>query len=62
MEIDLIQSVVGKDCIRDHWYKVGYEGLHVIYYRYGYYGHNNKDYKIENDKFDPKFSQAMPRV
>lgn len=30
VEIDLTKPVVGKVCINDDWYKVQYEGLHII--------------------------------
>lgn len=39
MEIDLTQLVVGKYCLDDHWYRVEYEGLHLICSTCGCYGH-----------------------
>jgi len=39
VEIDLTMSVVGKIWVNGHWYKVQYEGLHLICTNYGCYGH-----------------------
>lgn len=39
VEIDLNQPVVGKNRVRGTWYKVEYEGLHVICGDCGCYGH-----------------------
>ncbi|CAL0316473.1 unnamed protein product [Lupinus luteus] len=39
MEIDLIKSVVGRYNLGGHYYKVMYEGLHVICKTCGCYGH-----------------------
>lgn len=39
VEIDLNQPVVGKICVNDTWYKIEYEGLHVLCGRCGCYGH-----------------------
>lgn len=39
LEIDLTQSVVGKFWIKDNWYHVEYEGLHLICAKCGCYGH-----------------------
>lgn len=41
VEIDLNQHVVGVK-VRGNWYKVEYEGLHVICNDCGYYGHVTK--------------------
>ncbi|KAG6789901.1 hypothetical protein POTOM_006033 [Populus tomentosa] len=43
IEIDLDQPAVGRIWIRDHWYKVEYEGLHIICSKCGCYGHFGKD-------------------
>lgn len=39
VEIDLSFPVVGKFWLRDHWYHVEYEGLHLICSNCGCYGH-----------------------
>lgn len=39
VEIDLTQLVVGKVWLNGFWYKVGYEGLHIICASCGCYGH-----------------------
>lgn len=39
VEIDLNQPVVGKICVKGTWYKVEYEGLHVLCGKCGCYGH-----------------------
>ncbi|XP_045792034.1 uncharacterized protein LOC123886793 [Trifolium pratense] len=39
VEIDLTKPVVGKVWIHGHWYKVQYEGLHMICATCGCYGH-----------------------
>lgn len=39
VEIDLSKPVIGKIWLQDHWYKVEYEGLHLICAQCGYYGH-----------------------
>lgn len=44
IEIDLSQLVVGKIWLQDHWYRVEYEGLHLICAKYRCYGHLAKDY------------------
>jgi len=38
--------VVGRIWIKDHWYNVEYEGLHIICGKYGCYGHYDRDYKL----------------
>ncbi|XP_020206144.1 uncharacterized protein LOC109791283 [Cajanus cajan] len=43
VEIDLTVPVVGKVWFRDHWYKVEYEGLHLICAKCGCYGHLSRD-------------------
>lgn len=39
VEIDLNQPVVGKVWVNGYWYKVSYEGLHIICSSCGCYGH-----------------------
>jgi hypothetical protein len=39
VEVDLTVSVVGKIWVNGHWYKVQYEGLHIICTNCGCYGH-----------------------
>lgn len=39
VEIDLNQPVVGKVWLNHYWYKVSYEGLHIICSNCGCYGH-----------------------
>lgn len=39
VEVDLTQLVVGKVWLKGHWYKVEYEGLHLICASCGCYGH-----------------------
>jgi hypothetical protein len=39
VEIDLDKPVVGKLCLRDAWYNVEYEGLHLLCSSCGCYGH-----------------------
>lgn len=39
IEVDLTQPVVGKVWLKGHWYKVEYEGLHLISAACGCYGH-----------------------
>ncbi|XP_020235439.2 uncharacterized protein LOC109815203 [Cajanus cajan] len=43
VEIDLDIPVVGKFNLNDHWYKVEYEGLHIICTHCGCYGHYARD-------------------
>ncbi|KAK7243144.1 hypothetical protein RIF29_37931 [Crotalaria pallida] len=43
VEIDLTMPVVGKVWFRDHWYKVEYEGLHLICATCGCYGHLSRN-------------------
>ncbi|XP_057456177.1 uncharacterized protein LOC130747298 [Lotus japonicus] len=45
VELDLTKAVIGRICIEDFWYKVEYEGLHVICTRCGCYGHRSKECK-----------------
>ncbi|ONK81627.1 uncharacterized protein A4U43_C01F31250 [Asparagus officinalis] len=43
VEIDLSKPVIGRVCILGRWYKVEYEGLHIICKECGVYGHHGKD-------------------
>ncbi|XP_057431386.1 uncharacterized protein LOC130724214 [Lotus japonicus] len=43
VELDLRRPVIGKICIEGYWYKVEYEGLHVICTTCGCYGHRSRD-------------------
>jgi len=46
IEIDLDQLVLEKLWIKDNWYKVEYEGLHLICSNCGCYGHLGRDCKV----------------
>lgn len=39
IEVDLTQPIVGKVWLKGHWYKLEYEGLHLICASCGCYGH-----------------------
>ncbi|XP_057444481.1 uncharacterized protein LOC130736701 [Lotus japonicus] len=43
VELDLSLPVVGKVCLEGYWYKIEYEGLHVICTKYGCYGHRSRE-------------------
>lgn len=43
VEINLTKPVIGKVWLRDHWYRVEYEGLHRICSTCGYYGHLTRE-------------------
>ncbi|PNX93227.1 hypothetical protein L195_g016378 [Trifolium pratense] len=43
VEIDLNEPVVGKVWLKGYWYKVEYEGLHIICYSCGRYGHHARN-------------------
>lgn len=47
VEIDLNQLVVGKICIKGTWYKVEYEGLHVLCGQCGCYGHVTRNCSMQ---------------
>lgn len=61
VEINLNKPVVGKVCLRDHWYKVEYEGLHRICSVCGCYGHLTRECKQKPDEED-KASGPVPEV
>lgn len=43
VEIDLDQPVVGRVWFRNHWFKVEYEGLHLLCKKCGCFGHVSRD-------------------
>ncbi|XP_057436904.1 uncharacterized protein LOC130729242 [Lotus japonicus] len=45
IELDLTKAVIGRICIEDFWYKVEYEGRHVICTKCGCYGHRSRECK-----------------
>lgn len=53
VEIDLNQPVVGKVWVDGFWYKVSYEGLHIICSNCGCYGHLGRNCKSPPQKFLP---------
>jgi hypothetical protein len=54
VEIDLTLPVVGKVNVNGHWYKVQYEGLHIICGNCGCYGHHTRDCKKTPAQQPPK--------
>lgn len=53
VEIDLSQPVVGKVWVDGYWYKVSYEGLHIICSNCGCYGHLGRNCKSPPSKSSP---------
>lgn len=47
VEIDLNQPVVGKICVKGTWYKVEYEGLHILCGKCGCYGHVTRNCSLK---------------
>ncbi|XP_057432217.1 uncharacterized protein LOC130724970 [Lotus japonicus] len=45
VELDLTKAVIGRICTEDLWYKVEYEGLHIICTKCGCYGHRSPECK-----------------
>ncbi|XP_057426097.1 uncharacterized protein LOC130719490 [Lotus japonicus] len=43
VELDLSRPVIGKVCIEGFWYRIEYEGLHVICTKCGCYGHRGRE-------------------
>ncbi|XP_057425890.1 uncharacterized protein LOC130719278 [Lotus japonicus] len=43
VELDLTQAIVVKICIENFWYKIEYEGLHMICMKCGCYGHMSRE-------------------
>lgn len=43
VEIDLSKLLVGKFWLKDHWYRIEYEGLHLICSKCGCYGHLSRN-------------------
>lgn len=58
VEINLSKPVVGKIWMRDHWYRVEYEGLHLICAKCGCYGHMTRDCSGSAATIPPKNHQA----
>ncbi|KAL9386017.1 hypothetical protein Peur_023027 [Populus x canadensis] len=54
IEIDLNLPVVGKVWIRDHRYKVEYEGLRIICGRCGCYCHHGRSCPLDNKNDSPE--------
>jgi hypothetical protein len=50
VEVNLNKPVVGKVWMRNHWYKVEYEGLHRICTLCGCYGHLSRECKTHTQK------------
>ncbi|GAU50505.1 hypothetical protein TSUD_409800 [Trifolium subterraneum] len=48
VEVDLTVPVVGKIWVNGHWYKVQYEGLHIICTNCGCYGHLGRNCPLTN--------------
>jgi hypothetical protein len=46
VEVELTEPVVGKIWVNGHWYKVQYEGLHLICTNCGCYGHLGRNCPI----------------
>lgn len=46
VEIKLNKLVVGRIWIKDYWYNVEYEGLHITCGKCGCYGHHDSDCKL----------------
>jgi hypothetical protein len=46
VEIKLNKLVIGRIWIKDYWYNVEYEGLHIICGKCGCYGHHDCDCKL----------------
>lgn len=49
VEIDLNQPVVGKFWMRDRWFNIEYEGLHVICSNCGCYGHVTRNCPVQKE-------------
>src|ERR1044072_6011565 len=43
VELDLTKSVYERIMIEDHWYKIEYEGLHIICTKCGCYSHHSRE-------------------
>ncbi|XP_057416460.1 uncharacterized protein LOC130711039 [Lotus japonicus] len=50
VELDLSQEVVGKVCLEGDWYKIEYQGLHVICAKCGCYGHRPRQCQATTPK------------
>ncbi|KAK7278762.1 hypothetical protein RJT34_23798 [Clitoria ternatea] len=72
VEVDLDKPVVGKFCLRNIWYKIEYEGLHLLCSSCGRYGHLLRqcpDVRQENhalakspDVAQPENAEANPEL
>lgn len=61
VEIDLTKPVVGKVWLRGHWYKVQYEGLHLICAGCGCYGHLARNCLVNKPPMkEPEKPSEMP--
>lgn len=49
VDIDLNQPIVGKFWMRERWYHVEYEGLHVICVGCGCYGHLTRNCSVQKE-------------
>lgn len=43
VEIDLTKPMIGRICVEGKWYRIEYEGLHIICSHCGCYGHHSCD-------------------
>lgn len=41
VEVDLNKPLVGRILLDNNWQTVDYEGLHIVYFNYGWYGHSS---------------------
>jgi hypothetical protein len=67
VEVDLTMPVVGKIWVNGHWYKVQYEGLHIICTNCGCYGHLGRNCPLttpvpEVEVHMSKHSSAPPQT
>lgn len=70
VEIDLTLPVVGKIWVNGHWYKVQYEGLHLICTNCGCYGHlgrncsstTESDAQVKQLSQQPSTNQHEPKT
>ncbi|XP_057443885.1 uncharacterized protein LOC130736047 [Lotus japonicus] len=60
VELDLTLPVVGKVCIEGFWYKIEYEGLHVICTKCGCYGHHSRECKVFQPVIETSSQLAQP--
>ena len=60
IEINLSQLVVGKVCLDGRWYKIEYEGLHIICAECGCYGHYSRDCNKPVSTSSSSVSEVQP--